>query len=127
MSDEKQINKLLDENLNKLTPEEVDMLSKNIISRNEWFNNLEYATSNFEKNKIQSNNNLFEDLEIFISYNHDINDTVYKEINHTRTKLGDNYYKQLLSNPTKDTTILLNRQQKIKSLIENPEKHQKIM
>lgn len=127
MSDEKEINKLLDENLNKLTLEEVDMLSKNIISRNEWFNNLEYATSNFEKNKIQSNNNLFEDLEIFISYNHDINDTVYKEINHTRTKLGDHYYQQLLSNPTKDTTILLNRQQKIKSLLENPEKHQKIM
>ncbi len=127
MSDEKEINKLLDENLNKLTPQEVDMISKNIISRNEWFNNLEYATSNFEKNKIQSNNNLFEDLEIFISYNHDVNDTVYKEINHTRTKLGDHYYQQLLSNPTKDTTILLNRQQKIKSLLENPEKHQKIM
>jgi DNA mismatch repair protein MutS len=127
MSDEKEINKLLDENLNKLTPQEVDMISKNIISRNEWFNNIEYATSNFEKNKIQSNNNLFEDLEIFISYNHDVNDTVYKEINHTRTKLGDHYYQQLLSNPTKDTTILLNRQQKIKSLLENPEKHQKIM
>ncbi len=127
MSDEKEINKLLDENLNKLTPQEVDMISKNIISRNEWFNNLEYATSNFEKNKIQSNNNLFEDLEIFISYNHDVNDTVYKEINHTRTKLGDHYYQQLLSNPTKDTTILLNRQKKIKSLLENPEKHQKIM
>lgn len=127
MSDEKEINKLLDENLNKLTPEEVDLLSKNIITRNEWFNNLEYATSNFEKNKIQSNNNLFEDLEIFISYNHDINDTVYKEINHTMTKLGDHYYQQLLSNPTKDTNILLNRQQKIKSLLENPQKHQKIM
>ena len=124
-----ELNKIIN-NLNnevKLTVEELNLISKNIIHNKEWKHHLQYSPKEFFNNKININENLFNDLEIFISYNHDENDTVYKQINHTKTKLGDHYYRELLSNPTKNIEILSNRQKLVRNLLENPEKHQKII
>ena len=122
-----EINKIISNNEIKLTSEEVNLISKNIIHNKEWKHHLQYSPKEFFNNKININENLFNDLEIFISYNHDENDTVYKQINHTKTKLGDHYYRELLSNPTKNIEILSNRQKLVRNLLENPEKHQKII
>ncbi len=123
---EQEINKILEENQHKLSDYEVDTISEEIINKKEWIHNINYSPKNFEKDKINVNENLYPDLEIFISYNHDKNDTVYKQINFTKTKLGDFYYQQLLSNPTKKTDILLNRQKLIKKLLSEPQKLEKI-
>ena len=123
---DKELNKIITNNEVKLTAEEVNLISKNIIHNKEWKHHLQYSPKEFFNNKININENLFNDLEIFISYNHDDNDTVYKQINYTRTKLGDHYYRELLSNPTKNIEILSNRQKLVRNLLENPEKHQKI-
>jgi DNA mismatch repair protein MutS len=121
------IEKIINDNKNKLTQEEVDLISKNLIHNKEWKHNLNHSPKEISNQKININDNLFQDLEIFISYNHDLNDTVYKKLNHTRTKLGDNYLKHLLSNPTNNIQILNNRQSQIKALINNPEKHKIII
>ena len=118
---EKEINKILEENQHKLSDHEVDSISQEIINKKEWVHNVSYSPTILTKNKININENLYSDLEIFISYNHDKDDTVYKQINFTQTKLGDYYYQQLLSNPTKNTSILLNRQKLIKKLLPKPD------
>jgi DNA mismatch repair ATPase MutS len=127
MTEEINIDKVINENKNRLTIEEVDLISKNLIYNKEWKHNLGYSPSEMTNQRIKINDNLFQDLEIFISYNHDLNDTIYKKLNHTRTKLGDNYLKHLLSNPTRNLQILQNRQKQIKTLLSEPEKHKKII
>ena len=121
------IEKIINDNQNRLTEDEVDLISKNLIHNKEWKHNLNHSPKEIYNQKITINDNLFQDLEIFISYNHDLNDTVYKKLNYTKTKLGDNYLKHLLSNPTNNIQILNNRQSYIKSLINNPEKHKIII
>ena len=116
------INQIITENQNKLSFEEIENISKNIIHNSQWHHNIQYSPDNMIGNKININDNLYQDLEIFISYNHDVDDTVYKQINYTRTNLGDHYLKHLISNPTKDHKTLINRQSLIKTLINNPEK-----
>ncbi len=125
MTEEQDLKKILTENQTRLTDEEVTRISNNIIM-NEWPHNIEHSPSNFQKNKININENLYQDLEVFVSYNHDINDTVYKKINYTKTQLGNHYLQQLLLNPTKNVEQLKKRQQFIKSLIENPEKQNNV-
>jgi len=95
-----------------------------------WSNNKNYATNNPNNqnnpNKVIVTDNLYQDLEIFISYNHDLEDTVYKKINYTSTKLGEHYLRNILENPTNNLSLLNTRQNIIKSLIQNPDKYQKI-
>jgi DNA mismatch repair protein MutS len=125
MSEEQDLKKILTENQNKLTDEEVTKIANNIIM-NEWPHNIEHSPSNIQKNKIDVNENLYQDLEVFVSYNHDINDTVYKKINYTKTQLGNHYLQQILLNPTKNIEQLKKRQQFIKSLIENTQKQKNV-
>jgi DNA mismatch repair protein MutS len=126
MSEEININKIISDNETKLTIDDIDLISKNIIHNSGWKHNVVHSPIEMLKEKININDNLFQDLEIFISYNHDLDDTVYKKINNTETKLGDYYLKHILLNPTNNVSILTFRQNLVKSLIENPDKHQKI-
>jgi DNA mismatch repair protein MutS len=122
----KELNKIIEDNLSQLTNLDIETISSDIILKKDWQHNSKYSPTVLQSNKIDVNNNLFQDLEIFISYTHDQNDTVYKQINFTKTHLGNHYLKEIISNPTKDVQILLNRQKLVKSLLDNPDKHAKI-
>ncbi len=125
MSEEQDLKKILTENQTRLTNDEIIKISNDIIMK-EWPHNIEYSPINIKKNKINVNENLYQDLEMFVSYNHDINDTIYKQINHTKTHLGDHYLQQILLNPSKNIEHLKKRQLLIKTLLENPEKQKTI-
>ena len=123
----KELNKIIEDNLAQLTNLDIETISSDIILKKDWLHNFIYSPVLLKSNKITVNNNLFQDLEIFISYTHDQNDIVYKQINFTRTHLGNHYLKELISNPTKDLQILHHRQKLVKSLLDNPQKHSKII
>ena len=126
MTDVENIEKVISDNEIKLTNEEIDLISKNIIHNSEWNNNIIHSPNEISKDKINISENVYQDLEMFISYNHDLNDTIYNKINYTKTKLGEHYLKHILLNPTNKLSTLTSRQELIKSLIKNPVKHQKI-
>ncbi len=126
MTDVENIEKVISDNEIKLTNEEIDLISKNIIHNSEWTNNIVHSPNEISKDKINISDNVYQDLEMFISYNHDLNDTIYNKINYTNTKLGEHYLKHILLNPTNKLSTLTSRQELIKSLIKNPDKYKKI-
>jgi DNA mismatch repair ATPase MutS len=126
MTDVENIEKVISDNEIKLTNEEIDLISKNIIHTSGWTNNIIHSPNEISKDKINISDNVYQDLEMFISYNHDLNDTIYNKINYTNTKLGEHYLKHILLNPTNKLSTLTSRQELIKSLLKNPNKHQKI-
>ncbi len=87
----KELNKIIEDNLSQLTNLDIETISSDIILKKDWQHNSKYSPTVIQSNKIDVNNNLFQDLEIFISYTHDQNDTVYKQINFTKTHLGNHY------------------------------------
>ncbi len=95
MTDVENIEKVISDNEIKLTNEEIDLISKNIIHNSEWTNNIVHSPNEISKDKINISDNVYQDLEMFISYNHDLNDTIYNKINYTNTKLGEHYLENL--------------------------------
>lgn len=109
-----------------LSDDEVESITQNIINK-KWDHNCNSSPDYLEKNKIIVNHDLYHDLEVFTSYNHNQNDTIFNSINLTRTCLGQHYLKKILENPTVNTKNLVKRQHIIRNLINNQEKHQKVI
>ena len=77
MTDVENIEKVISDNEIKLTEQEIDTITKNIIYNTEWNNNIIHSPNEISKEKINISENVYQDLEMFISYNHDLNDTIY--------------------------------------------------
>jgi hypothetical protein len=66
-----------------------------------------------EKDKVIIVDDIYNDLDIFVD-NSGRDNSVYSNINHTKTKYGDYLLRKVLKSPTTNTTILTKRQNIIK-------------
>jgi len=110
-----------------LTTNELEIISDNILFgiNNGW----EIGNGNpvsMVRDKIKIHNNYYQDLEVFLDYEHSTEKSIYNKINKTTTTIGNLYLKHLLQNPTNNTEILISRQNLIKNLINNPHRLKQI-
>ena len=98
-----------------MTEEEKSSHIKNILSLDDKFPILEGET-----------NNKYQELEFFTSNQNDLENTVFSKINKTHTTVGKFHLMNLITHPTTDITVLLERKNLITQLADNPQKLEKI-
>ena len=126
MPEDIKVSDLIKKSQSNLSDLEVEQLALNLMLETEWKHHLLASPDNLKRSSIKIHSNLYQDLEIFSSYTQKSEDTIYDQINHTQTNLGNHYLKEILKNPTRNQSILLQRQKKIQNLLQNPLKFEKV-
>jgi len=126
MSKDIKISDLLEKSQSELTDSEVTEIAQELILKSPWAHHSSHSPSQLKKSAIKIHSNLYQDLEIFTSYTHQPEDTIFNQINKTQTILGDFYLKELLLNPTRNIGLLSQRQHNVQNLLHDMTKFQKI-
>jgi DNA mismatch repair protein MutS len=103
----------------------------NIINKEYHDNNIDIIFSNTSADSIDVscvtndtivlNDNVLNDLEIFVDNSGYVNNSIYSKINYTTTLFGNHILKNMLMHPTTNVSYLIDRQQIINTLITNNE------
>jgi DNA mismatch repair protein MutS len=126
MSEELNVNDLIEKSKTSLTFSELQEITQDIIIKSKWNHNISFSPTELQANAIKTHQNLYMDLEIFTSYTQKSEDTIYSHINNTYTSLGNIYLRELLLNPTKNHEILHERQKVIQNICIDQYKYNKI-
>ena len=102
----------IEERLKKIENNHISSQNNKIIS--------EILNINFNDEKININERVYDDLEFFSEHTYENNEekTIYSKINHTKTIMGNIFLKNILKNPIKNINKLKNRQSLLKKYME---------